>query len=144
MGGLGSGSWSRWDTKPTVEAQRSIDSRWLVREGIIEPGVRRKGTLRWASADTSEDQAGGCVPRVNRERHIPPGVDRIARVDADRVPMHTPRRLAWGSPALVATSVAVTPERRSPQAIVIDSHRPGVSAQDDPCQEDAPIRVVPV
>ena len=55
MGGLGSGSWYRYDSKRTVEGQQSIDTRWLVREGIIEPGVGRKGSLKWTSVDTGEE-----------------------------------------------------------------------------------------
>jgi hypothetical protein len=56
MGGLGSGSWYRYDSKRTVEGQRSIDARWLVREGIIKPGVWRSGSLRWTSERTAEDR----------------------------------------------------------------------------------------
>lgn len=57
MGGLGSGHWYWWDSKPTVESRRSIDVRWLVREGIIKPGVWRRGSLRWSDPDTGEERS---------------------------------------------------------------------------------------
>ena len=57
MGGIGSGSWSRYDSKRTVESCRSIDIRWLVREGIVEPGVWRLGSLKWSDPDTGEERS---------------------------------------------------------------------------------------
>ena len=59
MGGMGSGHWYRRDSKPTVEGQRWIDSRRLAREGVIEPGVRRCGSLRWS--DPVSGQARGSL-----------------------------------------------------------------------------------
>src|SRR5947208_3461433 len=43
LGGLGSGHWYRSDSKRTVEGQKSIDVRWMVREGLIKRGVWRRG-----------------------------------------------------------------------------------------------------
>ena len=33
MGGRGSGSWYRWDSKTTTESQHRIDIRWLKKHG---------------------------------------------------------------------------------------------------------------
>jgi hypothetical protein len=38
MGGIGSGSWYRFNKKSTVEECRSLDVRRLHREGLLEPG----------------------------------------------------------------------------------------------------------
>ena len=46
MGGLGSGSWYRWDSKTTTESQHRIDIRWLKRKGFLRPG--NMGTLSWS------------------------------------------------------------------------------------------------
>jgi hypothetical protein len=39
MGGLGSGQWSRWNTKPTVENYRRLDERVWHRWQLLRPGV---------------------------------------------------------------------------------------------------------
>ena len=39
MGGYGSGDWQRWIAKPLVETCRSLDVRWLNREGVLSPGT---------------------------------------------------------------------------------------------------------
>ena len=46
MGGPGSGRLLRFNTKPTVERQISIDIRWLKRQNGLIPGT--KGTLSWS------------------------------------------------------------------------------------------------
>jgi hypothetical protein len=46
MGGFGSGLWSRWSTKPTVEDYRSLDVRQWHREGLLHPGLRFVVTWR--------------------------------------------------------------------------------------------------
>ena len=46
MGGLGSGSWSRWDSKSTTESQYRIDIRWLKKQGYLWPG--NFGFLSWS------------------------------------------------------------------------------------------------
>jgi len=38
MGGLGSGSWYRWDSKYTVEQCHRLDIRYLKRQGWLKPG----------------------------------------------------------------------------------------------------------
>ena len=45
MGGLGSGSWYRWDSKTTTESQHHIDVRWLKKWGYLQTGAM--GTLSW-------------------------------------------------------------------------------------------------
>ena len=39
MGGSGSGSWYRWDSRATTESQHRIDIRWLKKKGYIRPGA---------------------------------------------------------------------------------------------------------
>ncbi len=45
MGGLGSGTWDRYDTKATVEECPSLDVGKLKRQGVLAPGSR--GSLSW-------------------------------------------------------------------------------------------------
>lgn len=45
MGGLGSGTWYRWDTKTTIEDVKKIDIRLMVRKGWLKSGWR--GSLKW-------------------------------------------------------------------------------------------------
>jgi hypothetical protein len=49
MGGLGSGSWYRWDSKTTTESQHRIDIRWLKMKGFLRPG--NMGSLSWSWLD---------------------------------------------------------------------------------------------
>ena len=49
MGGLGSGSWYRWDSKTTTESQHRIDIRWLKKKGFLRPG--NMGSLAWSRGD---------------------------------------------------------------------------------------------
>lgn len=46
MGGQGSGSWYRWDSKETTESQKRIDIRWLRIQGYFRSGYC--GTLSWS------------------------------------------------------------------------------------------------
>jgi hypothetical protein len=46
MGGRGSGSCSRWDSKKTTESQNRIDIRWLNKHGYLRPG--NIGKLSWS------------------------------------------------------------------------------------------------
>jgi hypothetical protein len=55
MGGLGSGNWCRWGSKRTVESCRSIDARWLVRQGMLESGIWRPGSLKWTDHETGKE-----------------------------------------------------------------------------------------
>ena len=55
----------------------------------------------------AQDQAGGRVPRVGRAGHVPPGVDRVAGVDADRVAVDAARAACPADfPARVPAGVA--------------------------------------
>jgi hypothetical protein len=54
MGGFGSGSWGRSDTKPTVEQCHSLAMTLLVRRGAIEPGAWWSGTVTWSNSVTGE------------------------------------------------------------------------------------------
>jgi len=46
MGGYGSGSWYRWNSKSTTESQHRIDIRWLKKQGYLQPG--HFGFLSWS------------------------------------------------------------------------------------------------
>jgi len=52
MGGLGSGSWSRWDSKSTTESQHRIDIRWLKKQGYLRPGSVRYLSWSWRNKQT--------------------------------------------------------------------------------------------
>ena len=63
MGGYGSGSWYRWNSKTTTESQLWIDIRWLKKQGYLSPGAM--GSLSWSRGEkktgsiryrTEEDQ----------------------------------------------------------------------------------------
>ena len=40
MGGPGSGTWYRWDTRTTLDQVKRLDVRWLHRQGYLRPWVR--------------------------------------------------------------------------------------------------------
>lgn len=54
MGGLGSGSWYRWSTRPVVEDGLKLDLDRLIRHGNIVPGNWVSGSLTWSNVDTGE------------------------------------------------------------------------------------------
>jgi len=47
MGGPGSGSWYRWDSKSTTESQHRVDIRWMRKQGYLHPCAF--GSLSWSS-----------------------------------------------------------------------------------------------
>jgi hypothetical protein len=57
MGGVGSGSWYRFDKKTTTEECQSIDVRHLHRNGLLQPG--RSFSLRWSRAGKQIGSIGG-------------------------------------------------------------------------------------
>ena len=65
MGGLGSGSWYRWDSKTTTESQHRIDIRWLKKKGYIRPGAT--GSLSWSRGD---EKTGSIAFRMENGRMI--------------------------------------------------------------------------
>ena len=58
MGGVGSGSWYRWDSKTTTESQHRVDIRWLKKQGYLQVG--KFGCLSWS-------RGGGLIPYRNWE-----------------------------------------------------------------------------
>src|SRR4051812_2231419 len=54
MGGLGSGGWYRYDSKPTVEQVRSIHTTRWVRAGIIGPPGLSVGSWLWKDKESDE------------------------------------------------------------------------------------------
>jgi len=56
MGGYGSGSWSRWNSKSTTESQHRIDIRWLKKQGYLQPG--NFGSLSWSRRNKETGSIG--------------------------------------------------------------------------------------
>jgi hypothetical protein len=65
MGGNGSGSWYRWNSKATTESRRGIDIRYLKDHGLLSPGSA--GNLSWTRNGT---QAGFINFRVEKNRLV--------------------------------------------------------------------------
>jgi hypothetical protein len=57
MGGIGSGSWYRFDKKTTTDECQSIDVRYLHRNGLLQPG--HSFSLRWSQAGKQIGSIGG-------------------------------------------------------------------------------------
>jgi hypothetical protein len=57
MGGMGSGSWYRFDKKTTTGECHSVDVRYLHREGLLESG--HSFSLRWSRAGRQTGSIGG-------------------------------------------------------------------------------------
>lgn len=49
MGGIGSGSWYRYNTKTTTEEVHRIDIRYLRKQSQLRPGYT--GNLSWSRGD---------------------------------------------------------------------------------------------
>lgn len=54
MGGLGSGNWYRWSTRPVVEDGLTLDLCRLIRHRNVVPGSWVSGSLTWRLVDTRE------------------------------------------------------------------------------------------
>lgn len=59
MGGVGSGSWYRFDKKTTTGETQSLDVRYLHRQGLLKAG--RSFSLRWSRAGRETGSIGGAV-----------------------------------------------------------------------------------
>jgi hypothetical protein len=57
VGGVGSGSWYRFDKKTTTDECQSIDVRYLHRNGLLQPG--HSFSLRWSRAGRQSGSIGG-------------------------------------------------------------------------------------
>lgn len=65
MGGLGSGSWYRWDAKDTVEQCHRVDIRYLKRQSLLKPGYL--GWLKWSRGD---EETGSIRYRIEENRMV--------------------------------------------------------------------------
>jgi len=65
MGGSGSGSWIRWNSKITAESRYTIDIRWMKNNGLLTPGTI--GSMSWESRGK---QTGSIGYRVEEDRLI--------------------------------------------------------------------------
>ncbi len=63
MGGSGSGSWYRWDSKDTIESQRRLDIRWMKKQGYLRAG--KFGFLSWSRRG---EQTGVISFRVEQDQ----------------------------------------------------------------------------
>jgi hypothetical protein len=52
MGGLGSGTWYRWDKRTTLDEVKRLDVRWLYRQGYIQPWGRAMVTWHRGAQQT--------------------------------------------------------------------------------------------
>jgi hypothetical protein len=68
LGGVGSGSWYRFNTKTTVEECRSLDVRRLHREGLLKPGYRFSWS--WSRAGRQIASIGGVVLGSSRPEGV--------------------------------------------------------------------------
>ena len=50
MGGPGSGSWYRWDTRRVIDTVACLDVRELARQGALRAGVQARVTWRGGRA----------------------------------------------------------------------------------------------
>jgi hypothetical protein len=76
MGGSGSGSWYRCDSKTTTESQHQVDIQWLKKQGDLQPGT--VGSLSWSCRDKRTGSIGymvGVDRMVLNYRHRPHGGD---------------------------------------------------------------------
>lgn len=62
MGGMGSGSWYRWNTKTTTEETKRIDIRYMKKQGWLEPGGWR--SMSWSRGG---EPSGNINYRVDNE-----------------------------------------------------------------------------
>lgn len=46
MGGVGSGTWYRWDKQSTIEETKRVDIRYMRHSGLLKPGYT--GSLSWS------------------------------------------------------------------------------------------------
>lgn len=56
MGGRGSGTWYRWDTKTKLDDGLRLDMNKLIRDKLVKPNVHAYGTLTWTSTRTGEER----------------------------------------------------------------------------------------
>lgn len=57
MGGIGSGQWYRWSTKPVVEDGVPLNLNKLVRDKLVVPGAWTSGGLVWHYVHSGEKSA---------------------------------------------------------------------------------------
>jgi hypothetical protein len=68
MGGVGSGSWYRFNKKTTVEECRSLDIRYLYRNELLKPG--NWFSLRWSRAGRETGSVRGVVEGNDRPERV--------------------------------------------------------------------------
>jgi hypothetical protein len=100
MGGYGSGSWRRWDTKETTEGLYAVDIRYLHRNGLLAP--ERTFHLQWSrngAATGSISGVAGDSEIVLLYRSRPNGQEEWdnvrERVALDWTPCHYGGRRPW-------------------------------------------------
>jgi hypothetical protein len=102
MGGIGSGNWSRWDTKPRVERCHSLATSLLVRKGVIEPGAWRSSMVTWSNSITGEQVSAIGIDTVAYDDGT--GLVRLRYTltgsDGQREPLDYPVRLVTTRPHL--------------------------------------------
>jgi len=55
MGGIGSGTWTRWPAKSVVERALTLDLYKLIKDGAFHPGQISSGSLTWTRPQSGEE-----------------------------------------------------------------------------------------
>jgi hypothetical protein len=93
MGGMGSGSWYRFDKKTTTQECRSLDVRKLHREGVLEPGCRFSWS--WSRAGRQIASIGGVVLGEHRTELVVLLFSRRSSPSAEWEDVQQPVELEW-------------------------------------------------
>jgi hypothetical protein len=93
VGGIGSGSWYRFNKKTTVEECRSLDVRRLHREGLLKPG--RLFSWTWSRAGREVASIGALVEGVDQAERIVLLFRHRRSPSVDWEDVEEPVELAW-------------------------------------------------
>jgi len=99
MGGIGSGSWFRWNSRKTIESQHGLDIRWLNKQGDL-----RSGAIGFLSWSTRGKETGSIRYRIEETRLVLNYQHRFRggewerveqAIEFDRTPCHYGGHRTW-------------------------------------------------
>ena len=93
MGGVGSGSWYRFNKKATTEECHSLDVRRLYREGLLKPG--RVFSWSWSRAECKVASIGCAVLGTSRPERVVLLFRHRSGLSAAWEDVQEPVELAW-------------------------------------------------
>ncbi len=93
MGGVGSGSWYRFNTKTTAEECQSIDVRYLHRNGLLKPG--HWFSFRWSRAGGKTGSIQGAVSGDGRAEQVTLLYRHRRGLGSEWEDVREPVELAW-------------------------------------------------